>query len=108
MGAVMGFKCCKNGQSLICGGPGAWGLNGNEPSILFCPWCGKELPKTAVMKFEVVVRYNRGLGSEFKKYVLEALNFSEAKAMGEKTASEELEGYKNVVIVGSQATIIKE
>lgn len=103
----MGYKCCSNGEVLICGGPGLWDLGDNNPAILFCPWCGTELPKTAVVKFEVVVRYNRGLGAEFKKYTLESDSIADAKVQGEKLAFDELRGQKNFEILGSQATIIR-
>jgi hypothetical protein len=102
----MGYKCCANGEALICGGPGLWDLGDNNPAILFCPWCGTELPKTAIIKFEVVVRYNRGLGPEFKKVVVEAETIPEAKAKGEKEASDLLAGSK-FTLLGSQATPIK-
>lgn len=103
----MGYKCCSNGEVLICGAPGCWDLGGNEPAIRFCPWCGKELPVTADMKFEVVVRYNRGLGPEFKKYTVEAASIAEAKEKGEKKASEEITGHKVLEFLGSQASLVK-
>jgi hypothetical protein len=102
----MGYKCCEKGAVLICGAPGMWDLGDNNPAILFCPWCGTKLPETAVMKFEVVVRYNRGLGAEFKKVMVEAETIAEAKAKGEKEASDILAGSK-FELLGSQATPIK-
>lgn len=100
------MKCCEKGSYLICGGPGAWDLGVPEPAIMFCPWCGTKLPETAVVNFEVVVRYNRGLGAEFKKVIVEAVTAAEAKAKGEKEAGELLAGSK-YELLGSQATPIK-
>jgi len=99
------MKCCENGY-LICGGPGAWDVGNGEPAILFSPWCGIKLPVTAIISYEVVVRYNRGLGAEFKKIIVEAPNMSEARGKGEKEASNQLAGSK-FELLGSQATPIK-
>ena len=101
-------KCCEQGSMLICGGPGMWDLGMNDaPAINFCPWCGVKLPETNIVKFEVVVRFDRGLGSEFKKKNVEAANMAEAKKTAEALASAELTGCK-FTIVGSQVTPIKE
>ncbi len=99
-------KCCDIGSTHICGGPGMWDLGGNEPAIRYCPWCGVKLPETNIMRFDVVVRYDRGLGNEFRTFSVEAESFADAKAKGEKEADDQLAGSK-YKLLGSQATPIK-
>lgn len=84
-----------------------WDFGDNHPAILYCPWCGNKLPEKNIVKFEVVVRFDRGLGAEFKKKTIEADNMAEAKKKAEDQTSTELVGSK-FKILGSQATPIKE
>ena len=100
-------KCCETGSTYICGGPGAWDFGDNNPAILYCPWCGTKLPETYIRKFEVVVRFDRGLGAEFRKCVVEAADPVEAKEKAEKEASDSLAGSK-FKLCGTQLTPIKE
>lgn len=98
--------CCEQGSTHICGGPGSWDFGDNHPGILFCPWCGTKLPEKNIVKFEVVVRFDRGLGAEFKKKVTEAENMADAKKKAETEVSAELTGSK-FKILGSQVTPLK-
>jgi hypothetical protein len=105
----MGTKvklCCETGVTHICGGPGAWDFGDNHPGIIYCPWCGTKLPEKNICKFEVVVRYDRGLGAEFKTKEVEADNMADAKKVAEDAVAEELRGSKFNVL-GSQVRPIK-
>ncbi len=96
--------CCEQASTYICGGPGMWDFGDNNPTIKFCPYCGIKLPEKYIQKFEVVVRYQRGLGPEFKKLIVEANTIKEAKEKGEKEIAVSFAGF---IIEGSQATPIK-
>ena len=96
--------CCDLASKIIHGKTGNWFI-GNETLIKFCPFCGTKLPEQNIGKFEVVVRYDRGLGAEFKKVEIKAFSLNEAKGKAEKEVSESIEG--KFQILGSQATLIK-
>jgi len=98
--------CCEKASTYICGAPGLWDFGDNNPAILFCPYCGTKLPEKYISNFEVVVRFDRGLGAEFKKLIIEADTQTEAKIKGEKEAGDLLVGSK-FKILGSQVTPIK-
>lgn len=98
--------CCDFGTKYVNGQPGAWMVDGVRFTITFCPFCGNKLPETYISNFEVVVRFDRGLGAEFKKLNVEAVNQVAAKVLAEKEASDLLAGSK-FNILGCQVTPIK-
>lgn len=90
---------------MITGGPNMWSISNDTPIINFCPWCGQKLPDTLLSKYEVTVRYNRGLGAEFKKFTIECKTLPEAKKIAEEEAFLLLP--KESQILESQARLIE-
>lgn len=98
----MRIACCEDAKVYVMGKPGAYTLKDCPlKAINFCPWCSTKLAEIAVGRFEVTVRYNRGLGNEFKTMKVDAATLAEAKVVGEKEAGEQLAGLR-FEILGSQ------